>query len=139
MENIAVATINSFGLLEGQAQPDDQLILTRGQLREIIQAAIQPFLERIEVLEEDMALERARDRQRIAKLERKEPQPLQKDRGEILRALLASNGGKMLAKDARRMMHLSESRFSELLSTMTDYVEVKPFHLRKNQNVLILK
>jgi len=29
-----------------------------------------------------------------------EPQPMQRDRGEILRALIAANGGKMLAKDA---------------------------------------
>jgi hypothetical protein len=33
---------------------------------------------------------------------------MQKDRGEILRALLAANGGKMLAKEARKRMHLSE-------------------------------
>jgi hypothetical protein len=33
---------------------------------------------------------------------RKEPQPMQKDRAEILRALLVANGGKMLAKDARK-------------------------------------
>jgi hypothetical protein len=32
---------------------------------------------------------------------KKEPQPKQKDWGEILRALLAANGGKMLAKEAR--------------------------------------
>jgi hypothetical protein len=51
-------------------------------------------------------------RQRIAKLEQKDPQPIQKDRGEILRALLAANDGKMLAKEARQKMHLSESRLS---------------------------
>jgi hypothetical protein len=62
-------------------------------------------------------------RQRIARLEQRKPQPLQKDRGEILRALLAANGGKMLAKEARQEMHLSESRFSELLSKMKKYIE----------------
>jgi uncharacterized glyoxalase superfamily protein PhnB len=67
-----------------------------------------------------------------------DPQPLQKDRGEILHALIATNGGKMLAKDARKKMHLSESRFSELLTTMKDQIEVKPFHLKKSQNVVIL-
>jgi hypothetical protein len=77
-------------------------------------------------------------RQRIAKLERVDPQPLQRDRGEILRALIATNGGKMLAKDARMKMHLSESRFSELLATMKEQIEIKPFHLKKNQNILIL-
>jgi len=45
----------------------------------------------------------AQDRQRIAKLERPpEPQPTQKDRAEVLRALLVANNGKMLAKDARK-------------------------------------
>jgi hypothetical protein len=56
-------------------------------------------------------------RQRIAKLEQSEQQPIQKDRGEILRALLAANGGKMLAKEARQKMRLSKSRFSELLDS----------------------
>jgi hypothetical protein len=50
---------------------------------------------------ERLSLEIAYDRQRIAKLEHKEPQPLQKDRGKILRALIAANGGKILAKQAR--------------------------------------
>jgi len=89
-------------------------------------------------LQEITARERAYDRQRITKLEHREPQPLQKDRAEILRALIAANGGKMLAKDARKKMHLSRSRFSELLATMKDQIEVKPFHLKKSQNVLIL-
>ena len=70
----------------------------------------------LDALREEVARERAIDRRRIAALEREEPQPLQKDRGEILRALLVANGGKMLAKDARKRMHLSESRFSELLA-----------------------
>jgi len=35
----------------------------------------------------------AHDRCRLAALEKVEPQPLQKDRGDILRALIAANGG----------------------------------------------
>ena len=70
---------------------------------------------------------------------RRQPQPLQRDRADVLRALLAANGGKMLAKDARQKMHLSRSAFSQLIATMKEHIEVKPFHLRKNQNVLILK
>jgi hypothetical protein len=81
----------------------------------------------------------AYDRQRIARLEKVEPQPLQKDRCEILRALITANGGKMLAKDARQKMHLIKPRFSELLASMKDEIEVKPYHLRKNQKVLVLK
>ena len=59
---------------------------------------------------------------------KREPQPMQKDRGEILRALLVANGGKMLAKEARQKMHLIKPRFSELLVTMKDEIEVKPYH-----------
>jgi hypothetical protein len=70
---------------------------------------------------------------------KKEAQPLQRDRGDILRALIAANGGKMLAKDARQKMRLSRSVFSQLTATMKDDIEVKPFNLRKNQKVIILK
>ena len=70
---------------------------------------------------------------------RRQPQPLQRDRAEILRALLAANGGKMLAKDARLKMHLSRSRFSELLASMDGEIELRPFHLKKNQKVIVLK
>lgn len=85
-----------------------------------------------------LALDIALDRQRLARLEKVEPQPLQKDRGEILRALLAANGGKMLAKDARKRMHLSKDRFSKLLATC-DFIERKPYHLDRRQDVIILK
>jgi len=93
----------------------------------------------LDALREEVARERAIDRRRIAALEREEPQPMQKDRGEILRALLAANGGKMLAKDARKRMHLSESRFSELLKSMDDVIEKRPYHLNRSAFVLILK
>ena len=86
-----------------------------------------------------LALDIAYDRQRLAKLEKVEPQPLQKDRGEILRALIVANGGKMLPKDASQKMHLIKPRFSELLATMKDDIEIRPYHLRKNQKVLVLK
>ena len=89
--------------------------------------------------EETTAGERAYDRQRIAKLERVDPQPLQKDRGEILRALLAANGGKMLAKDARQKMRLSKQLFSMLLSSMSDDIEIKPLHTVNRKRVLILR
>jgi len=86
-----------------------------------------------------LALDIAYDRQRISRLERVEPQPLQKDRGEILRALLAANGGKMLAKDARQKMHLSKELFSMLLSSMGEYIEVKPLHSDRRKSVLYIK
>jgi hypothetical protein len=42
---------------------------------------------------------------------------MQKDRADILRALLVANGDKMLAKDAQKKRHLSKERFSNLLSS----------------------
>jgi len=81
----------------------------------------------------------AQDRQRIAKLERPpEPQPMQRDRAEVLRALLVANGGKMLATDARRKMHLRKELFSPLLKKC-DFVEVKPLHSDGRKKVIILK
>ncbi|WP_461459022.1 hypothetical protein [Methanothrix sp.] len=69
---------------------------------------------------------------------RREPQPMQNDRAEILRALLVANGGKMLAKDARKKMHLSKERFSNLL-LICDFIERRPYHLDRRQDVIILK
>jgi len=56
------------------------------------------------------------------------PQPMQKDRAEILRALLVAKGGKMLAKDARKKIHIKKNHFAELLR-VCDFAETKPFHL----------
>jgi uncharacterized membrane-anchored protein YhcB (DUF1043 family) len=81
----------------------------------------------------------AQDRQRIAKLEKPpEPQPLQKDRAEVLRALLAANGGKMLASEARRKMHIRSDLFSKLLKTC-DFLETKPLHSDRRKEIIILK
>ena len=87
---------------------------------------------------ERLALDIALDRQRLAKLEKVEPQPLQRDRGDILRALIVANGGKMLAKDARQKMHLSKQLFSMLINSMDD-IETKPLHSDKRKLVLTLK
>ena len=87
---------------------------------------------------EHLARSIAEDRQRITKLEKVEPKPLQKDRGEILRSLIVANGGKMLAKDARKKMRVPKSSFSELLKAC-DFVEKRPYHLDSRQDVLVLK
>jgi uncharacterized membrane protein len=68
-----------------------------------------------------------------------DPQPLQKDRGEILRALIAANGGKMLAKEARQKMRMDKATFSRLLDTLKDSIDIKPFHQDKRRLVLIIK
>jgi chromosome segregation ATPase len=87
---------------------------------------------------ERIAMDAAYDRQRVAKLEQKEPQPLQKDRGEILRALIATNGGKMLAKYARLKMHLDKATFSRLLGTLSDHVTRKVHQRDRRQKLLVL-
>ncbi|MCX6678979.1 MAG: hypothetical protein NTX42_01245 [Methanothrix sp.] len=88
---------------------------------------------------ERLALDIALDRQRLAKLEKIEPQPLQKDRGEILRALLAANGGKMLAKDARQKLRMDKGNFSRLLDTLKDHIDIKPLNSDKRKLLLIIK
>jgi uncharacterized membrane protein len=160
MSEIALPRINSFAPVAQQAEvsPEEPIfVLTRSQLQEIISRAVLPLQAELQDLKDTIvlegekiaALEASQDTQAENELNMlrlindlrkdREPQPLQKDRGDILRALLAANGGKMLAKDARQKMHLSETRFSLLLSSLKDYIEVKPYNLRKNQNVLILK
>ena len=89
---------------------------------------------------ERLARDIAYDRQRLARLEASsDPTPSQKDRGEILRALLAANGGKMPEKEARQKMHLSKSQFSQLLAAMQGDIAAKPYHLDKRQKILQIK
>jgi uncharacterized membrane protein len=89
---------------------------------------------------ERLARDIAYDRQRLALLEAEpDPTPSQKDRGEILRALLASHGGKMREKEARQKMRLSKSQFSQLLSSMNGSVEMKPYNQDRRQKILVLR
>ena len=87
---------------------------------------------------ERLALEAAYDRQRVTKLEQKEPQPMQKDRGEILIALIAASGGKVLAKYARLKMHLDKATFSRLLNTLSDKVTRKVHQPDRRKKLLVL-
>jgi len=150
-------TIDTFTFSSISTLSSDQLItLTIGQLQDLVaqavQEAIQPLVVRMGTLqaqitkmeslqEQDVTriyCDIAQDRQRIAKLERPpEPQPMQRDRAEVLRALLAANNGKMLAKDARKKMHLSAHAFSKLLK-VCDFIDRKSYHLDRRQDILIL-
>jgi hypothetical protein len=138
MEEIALARINSFAHVAQQVDvPSSEepiFVLTGSQLQEIISRAV---LEATEPLYREIAY----DRQRIAKLEQREPQPLQRDNGNTLRAILAANNGKMYAKNAREQMHLKPWTFSKLLASMKNYIEIKPCSLKgkRNQNLLVLK
>jgi hypothetical protein len=85
---------------------------------------------------ERLALDMALDRQRITKLEKVEPQPLQKDRADILRALIAANGGKMLAKDARAKLKMDKGNFSRLLDLMKNDIGTK--RLSTDRRILLL-
>jgi hypothetical protein len=167
MDKVAIARINTFGISPkadfGPSSEEAVFVLTSGQLSALITQAVEKAIQPLQ--DEVMQLRATVDRQdeKIAAMEarialqedngliqlrlindlreaaKKEAQPMQKDRSDILRALLAANGGKMLAKDARQKMHLIKPRFSELLATMKDDIEIRPYHLKKNQKLLVLK
>jgi len=156
--------INSFAHVAQQADvsPIEEpiFVLTRSQLKQIIQEATQPSLDRVSSLEVIIARQ-DEIRAKFEALEKdqtilaenqliqlrlindlrkdKEPQPLQRDRREILRALIATNGGKMLLKDARKTMRLSKQNFTRVLASISDHITVKPYHLDRRQSVLTLK
>jgi len=168
MSQIANASINTFGISPKAdfESPSEEavFILTSGQLSALItkaiEKALQPLQDHIKDLEKIVAaqgeqiaaleitaehdvnricLDIAYDRQRLARLEKIEPQPLQRDRGDILRALIAANGGKMLAKEARNKMRMDKATFSRLLATLTDEIDTKPLHQDKRRLLLIIK
>ena len=155
MENVAIARINTFGLSPKdnfESQQEQQLITLSISDNKNIFIQIEKLNDRIAALEshisaldahqsedmEHLARSIAEDRQRITKLEEPTIQPLQKDRREILKSLLVANGGKILAKDARKKMRVPKSSFSELLKAC-DFVEKRPYHLDSRQDVLVLK
>lgn len=155
----AASAINSFlpaqDACSSVSQSEDPVfILSSAQLQEIITKAIQPLKQEIAALRDQLAsLEKDRDvlsdnqliqlklinELRGSVTKKEEPQPLQKDRGEILRALIVGNGGKMLAKDARQKMRLDKSTFSRLLDTLKDDIDSKPLYSDKRRVLLIIK
>src|SRR5271157_184508 len=161
MSEIAVPRINNLLPAEQQADvsPSEEsiFVLTSSQLQDIISKAIQPFQDEVSQLkvtvshqQEDIAaLEATQDTQGDNELNMlrlindlrkgREPQPLQKDRGEILRALIVANGGKMLAKEARQKMHLADYAFSKLVASMESEIGSKSYNLNRSQKILYLK
>jgi len=166
MSEIVLAEINSFGTPEPKADfvpPCDQLItLTIGQFQDLIteavEKALQPLQDRISTLEATVAhqeekivdLEATQDTHaenqliqlqlinQLREATAPKPQPLQKDRADVLKALLVANNGKLLAKQARQKMRVPKSSFSELLKTC-DFIEIRPYHLDSRQDILVLK
>jgi hypothetical protein len=164
MSEIASARINSFAPITAQADfepPSEEavFIMTSGQLKDLIKEAIQPLQDEVMQLratvdcqdEKIATLEATQETQAdnqliqlrlindLREATKKKLQPMQMDRGEILRALLATNGGKMLAKDARQKMRMDKATFSRLLDTLKDHIGIKPLHTDKRKLVLMLK
>lgn len=126
--------------------PTGALLFLVGELQRL-KAQVETYDARITEIvarqDEDsyrLARDIAYDRRRLTKLEAPpDATPSQKDRGEILRALLAANGGKMPIKQARLKMHLSKAQFSQLLASMDGGIDQKPYHLDRRQKILILR
>ena len=126
--------------------PTGALLFLVGELQRL-KAQVETYDARITEIvarqDEDcyrLARDIAYDRRRLAKLEAPpDPTPSQKDRGEILKALLAAHGGKMPIKQARQKMHLSKAQFSQLLASMDGGIDQKPYHLDRRQKILILR
>lgn len=156
MENVAIARINTFGSSpkEEIALPQEQQLITLSisDYRNIF-IQIEKLNNRIAALEshisaleshqtadiERLARDIALDRQRLTKLEKVEPQPLQKDRADILRALIAANGGKILAKDARAKLKMDKGNFSRLLDLMKNDIGTKRLSTDRRNLLLFIK
>lgn len=67
------------------------------------------------------------------------PSQTHDSRKEMLKGLLILNNGKMVSKDARHRMNLSESQFSQLLATVGDDIEVRPMNTNKRMNLLVMR
>lgn len=145
MSEIALARIKSFGSAQ-QAdyvpEKNTVLELTAQALQGIIDQATKPLLERIAALEKSQDLiYQNQDIQFNLICQLKEKKDLktgnQKDKADILKALLAANGGKMLTKDAWRKMGMAKSSFSELVKRC-DFIEIRKSKLDARMHLLVL-
>ncbi|MCU0637032.1 MAG: hypothetical protein MUE87_00170 [Methanothrix sp.] len=164
MDNIAIAPLNSFASTATQNDfPVSPVVTIPAALLQELLGAVQDLKEEVAALREGHDKDRAElaaMRQQIAASEqwqatlsdnqytqlqiinqlrettKKETTPGQKDRVDILHALIAANGGKMLAKDARQKMHLQKNQFSLILAAARDRIEIKPLHSDRRKLVL---
>lgn len=93
----------------------------------------------LDYLQEKFAIDIAEDRQRITKLEYQEPEPRDLDRGQVLKSLIITNSGKIARKEARKLMRLSESQFSQLLTASREFIEISPSKIDRQVKILSLK
>ena len=164
MSEIANASINSFGPSPGaDASPSETITVSLADLRQIIaeavQEAVRPLqdevsdlrgivarqdekiaaLEASQALQEDNQLIQLRLINQLRETASKEPTADQEDKIKILRALLAAHGGKMLMRDARRIMKMDSGNFSRLVAAAPEYVDIKKSKLNKRLTLLMLK
>ena len=155
----AINSINNVGIPGHVSPSEPSITLSSSQLTALIEKALQPLHDEVSLLratvdrqdEMIVALQATQDTHAdnqliqlrlindLREATKKEPQPLQRDRGEILRALIAAMGGRMLAKDARQKMRMDKGNFSRLLDTLKDDIEVKPLRTDKRKLLLIIK
>ena len=161
MSEVAFARINSFASVAQQTDvsPSEEtvFVLKGSQLQELISRAVQEsalplkaefqaHAREIQALKRELGLQTLRIDDSFEAIEdidntltkKTKSRPLHKDRAMVLKALLAANRGKMLAKDVRKLMHLPKNTFSELLKTC-DFIESRPYHLDKRQLLLVVK
>jgi hypothetical protein len=126
--------------------PDETAVFisTPAQIEMIVAAALAPIqaelAERIDATREALLIEMAQDRKRLAVLEGAASNaPRHVSRGECLKALLAVNGGALLAADARKKLGICKPEFSKLLASMKDDVEVRPYATDRRKRVIRLK
>jgi DNA-binding transcriptional regulator YiaG len=93
----------------------------------------------LESLQEKFARDVAEDRTRITVLEHCEPEPRNRDRGEVLAALIIRNGGHIPRQEARKIMRLSESQFSQLLNASRDFIVISASRIDRRIKILSLK
>ena len=165
MDNVATASLNNLRIPEANFVPSSEQSITvsLSDLRQIItqavQEAIQPLQDEVELLratvasqeEKIAALTSTQDTQadnqliqlrlinQLRETARKEPTADQVDKIKILRALLAAHGGKMLMRDARRIMKMDSGNFSRLVAAAPEYVDIKKSKLNKRLTLLMLK
>jgi hypothetical protein len=145
MTKVALHEINSFGYPSHVPSSEQVYVLSGSQLQTIIENAIdkatEPLkveIERLWQAYDKLAQDAAFTNQRVKKLEYKEPHPLQKDRADMLRALILASGGKLPEKMARQKMHLSKQLFTYLLASMED-IELRPLETDRRHKLLVLK
>jgi len=96
----------------------EALVFTEADLRRLVVSQleeIQALREELGTLREEVALERALDRQRIARLEKTRAKPTDSTHVEDLRQIMISlNIRQVSVKDAARLLELSKSRMDQL-------------------------